>query len=147
MCSLLFENNNFSISCVRYAWKIIFFLSNVFASLQKWFSFYLMCSLRFENNFLTIGHVRVRFENSCLAIECVPFTSKIIYGLSKCSLHFKNNLLTIEGVRFASISKKTPLSKLSFGVLLALPLVLISILLCDHMNSVLTVIYPLYHIT
>jgi hypothetical protein len=32
-----------------------------------------------------------------------------------CSLRFKNNLLTIEGVRFASISKKTPLSKLSFA--------------------------------
>jgi hypothetical protein len=29
-----------------------------------------------------------------------------------CSLRFENNLLTIEGVRFASISKKTPLSKL-----------------------------------
>ncbi len=40
-----------------------------------------------------------------------------------CSLHFENNLLTIEGVRFASISKKTPLSKLSFAfVSLALPL-------------------------
>jgi hypothetical protein len=40
-----------------------------------------------------------------------------------CSLRFENNLLTIEGVRFASISKKTPLSKLSFAfVLLALPL-------------------------
>jgi hypothetical protein len=34
-----------------------------------------------------------------------------------------HNLLTIEGVRFASISKKTPLSKLSFAfVSLALPL-------------------------
>jgi hypothetical protein len=33
-------------------------------------------------------------------------------------------LLTIEGVRFASISKKTPLSKLSFAfVSLALPLI------------------------
>ena len=40
-----------------------------------------------------------------------------------CSLRFENNLLTIEGVRFASISKKTPLSKLSFAfVSLALPL-------------------------
>jgi hypothetical protein len=40
-----------------------------------------------------------------------------------CSLCFENNLLTIEGVRFASISKKTPLSKLSFAfVSLALPL-------------------------
>jgi hypothetical protein len=40
-----------------------------------------------------------------------------------CSLRFENNLLAIEGVRFASISKKTPLSKLSFAfVSLALPL-------------------------
>jgi hypothetical protein len=40
-----------------------------------------------------------------------------------CSLRFENNLLTIEDVRFASISKKTPLSKLSFAfVSLALPL-------------------------
>jgi hypothetical protein len=41
------------------------------------------------------------------------------------SLRFENNLLTIEGVRFASISKKTLLSKLSFAfVLLALPLLI-----------------------
>jgi hypothetical protein len=40
-----------------------------------------------------------------------------------CSLRFENNLLTFEGVRFASMSKKTPLSKLSFAfVSLALPL-------------------------
>ncbi len=40
-----------------------------------------------------------------------------------CSLRFENNLPTIEGVHFASISKKTPLSKLSFAfVSLALPL-------------------------
>ncbi len=40
-----------------------------------------------------------------------------------CSLRFENNLLIIKGVRFASISKKTPLSKLSFAfVSLALPL-------------------------
>jgi hypothetical protein len=40
-----------------------------------------------------------------------------------CSLRFENNFLTVEGVRFASISKKTPLSKLSFAfVSLALPL-------------------------
>ncbi len=56
-----------------------------------------MCSLRFENIFL-------------------------FYLI--CSLRFENYLLTIEGVRFASISKKTPLSKLSFTfVSLALPLV------------------------
>ncbi len=43
-----------------------------------------------------------------------------------CSLRFENNLLTIEGVRFASISKKTPLSKLSFAfVSLALPLLVV----------------------
>jgi hypothetical protein len=40
-----------------------------------------------------------------------------------CALHFENNFHTIEGVRFASISKKTPLSKLSFAfVSLVLPL-------------------------
>jgi hypothetical protein len=44
-----------------------------------------------------------------------------------CSLRFENNLFTIEGVHFASISKKTPLSKLSFAsVLLALPLLVAS---------------------
>ncbi len=44
-----------------------------------------------------------------------------------CSLHFENNLLIIEGVRFTSISKKTPLSKLSFAfVSLALPLLVLS---------------------
>ncbi len=49
-----------------------------------------------------------------------------------CSLHFENNLLSIEGVRFASISKKTLLSKLSFAyVSLALPL-----LLCTFQISV-----------
>jgi hypothetical protein len=42
-----------------------------------------------------------------------------------CSLRFENNLLSSEGVRFASISKKTPLSNLSFAfVSLALPLLL-----------------------
>jgi hypothetical protein len=47
-----------------------------------------------------------------------------------CSLRFENNFLTIEGVRFASISKKTPLSKLSFAfLLLALPLLMLSIFL------------------
>ncbi len=40
-----------------------------------------------------------------------------------CSLRFENNLLSSEGVRFASISKKTLLSKLSFAFIsLALPL-------------------------
>ncbi len=42
-----------------------------------------------------------------------------------CSLRFEINLFTIEGVRFASISKKTPLSKLLFAfVSLALPLLI-----------------------
>jgi hypothetical protein len=42
-----------------------------------------------------------------------------------CSLRFENNFLTVEAVRFASISKKTPLSKLSFPfVSLALPLLI-----------------------
>ena len=40
-----------------------------------------------------------------------------------CSLRFENNMLSSEGVRFASISKKTQLLKLSFAfVSLALPL-------------------------
>jgi hypothetical protein len=43
------------------------------------------------------------------------------------SLRFENNLLTIEGVRFASLAKKTPLSKLTFAfVSLALPLLLLT---------------------
>jgi hypothetical protein len=43
-----------------------------------------------------------------------------------CSLRFENNFLTIEGVRFASISKKTLLLKLSFAfVSLALPLLVL----------------------
>ena len=82
-----------------------------------------MCSLRFENNFLTIGNVRFRLENSCLAIERVRFASKIILFYLMCLFRFENNLLTSEGVRFASVSKKTPLSKLSFAFdSLALPL-------------------------
>jgi hypothetical protein len=40
-----------------------------------------------------------------------------------CLLRFKNNLLTIEGVRFVSILKKAPLSKLSLAfVSISLPL-------------------------
>ncbi len=56
-----------------------------------------------------------------------------------CSLHFENNLLSSEGVRFASISKKTPLSKRSFAfVSLALPLLRVT----DHNSSLST--YDLY---
>jgi hypothetical protein len=56
-----------------------------------------------------------------------------------CLLRFENNLLTIEGVRFASISKKTPLSKLSFAfVSLALPLLIPT-------NTVHTVLYDFMH--
>jgi hypothetical protein len=45
-----------------------------------------------------------------------------------CSLRFKNNLFSIKGVRFALISKKTPLSKLSFAfVSLALPLLVFTL--------------------
>ncbi len=44
-----------------------------------------------------------------------------------CSLRFENNLLTIKGVRFTSLSKKTPLSQLSFAfVSPALPLLLMT---------------------
>ncbi len=53
-----------------------------------------------------------------------------------CSLRFENNLLTIEGVRFASISKKTPLSKLSFAfVSLALPLLDMRTALAPHLSQ------------
>jgi hypothetical protein len=84
-----------------------------------------MCSLPFENNFLTIGHVCFLLENNYLAIQHVRFASKIMLFYQMFSLRFENNLLTIEGVRFASISKKTPISKLSFAfVSLALPLLL-----------------------
>jgi hypothetical protein len=57
-----------------------------------------------------------------------------------CSLRFENNLLTIEGVRFASISKKTPLSKLSFAfVSLALPLLLLCMcVIVEQVSSVYT---------
>jgi hypothetical protein len=89
MCSLRFENNLLTDGRVHFASKIIFFLSNRFASLRKLFSFYVMCSLRFENNFLTIGHVRFRVENSRLAIERVRFASKIIFVLSNMFASFR----------------------------------------------------------
>jgi hypothetical protein len=95
-----------------------------------------MCSLRFENNFLTIGHVHFGFENSRLAIERVRFASKIIFVLSNVFASFRNNLLTVEDVRFASISKKTPLSKLSFAfVSLALPLLFLRLHGNDKIND------------
>jgi hypothetical protein len=61
-----------------------------------------------------------------------------------CSLRFKNNLLTIEGVRFASISKETPLSKLSFAfVSLALPLLVQGVLLGYPIHTISYTIPPL----
>jgi hypothetical protein len=78
MCSLRFKNNLLTVGHVPSALKIVFLLLNVFASLRKEFSFYLMCSLCFENNFLTVG------------------------GGGTCSLHFENSFLSIERVRFAS---------------------------------------------
>ncbi len=52
-----------------------------------------------------------------------------------CSLRFENNLLTIECVRFASISNKTALSKLSFPfVSLALPLLYKNSISGEHTN-------------
>jgi hypothetical protein len=67
----LFKNNLFTDGHVRFGSKIILFLSKVFASirkyffslsnvfalLQKLFSFYLMCSLPFKNNLHTVGRV------------------------------------------------------------------------------------------
>jgi hypothetical protein len=67
-----------------------------------------------------------------------------------CSLRFENNLLTIEGVRFASISKKTPLSKLSFAfVSLALPLLVpyIKFFFTDSLCYLLTVAAASCHST
>jgi hypothetical protein len=70
-----------------------------------------------------------------------------------CSLRFENNLLTIEGVRFASISKKTPLSKLSFAfVSLALPLLVVTLLYKYRIsgilkfNSFVTIRAPFMHL-
>jgi hypothetical protein len=89
--------------------KIIFFFSNVFAL--------------FKNNYLTVGHVRFCFENSFLAIKRVRFAAEKKNFYLICSLLFENNLLTIEGVCVASISKKTPLLKLSFAFIsISLPL-------------------------
>jgi hypothetical protein len=64
------------------------------------------------------------------ALKTVVLLSNVFASFRKyflfylmCSLRFENNFLTIEGVRFASISKKTLLSKLSFAFdSLALPL-------------------------
>jgi hypothetical protein len=99
-----------------------------------------MCLLRFKNNFLTIGQIRFRFENSCFAIECVRFASKIILFYLMCSLHFENNFLTIEGVRFASISKKTPLSKLSLAFVFRVAITtLYTAVISQHLN--LTLLY------
>ncbi len=64
------------------------------------------------------------------ALKTVVLVSNVFTSLRKkflfylmCSLRFENNLLSSEGVRFALISKKTLLSKLSFAfVSLALPL-------------------------
>jgi hypothetical protein len=54
-----------------------------------------------------------------------------------CSLPFENNFITIEGVRFASISKKTPLSKLSFAfVSLALPLLVLQHKTSAHCTAI-----------
>ncbi len=118
---------------------MIFFLSNVFASLRKWFSYYRSCSLsllkqlscyrtcslRFENNFLSVGHVRFRFENSFFAIECVRFASKVIFVLSNVFASFWKLFAYYRRCCFASISKKTPLSKLLFAfVSLALRLLM-----------------------
>ncbi len=58
LCSLRFENNLLNVGRVRFALKTVFLLSNVFASLWKYFLLYRMCSLRFENNLLTFEGVR-----------------------------------------------------------------------------------------
>ncbi len=86
-----------------------------------------MCSLRFENNFLPIKCVRFASKIIFFLLDMFAFALKTVVLLSNVFVRFENNLLTIEGVRVASISKKTPLSKLSFAfVSLALPLLAIS---------------------
>jgi hypothetical protein len=63
-----------------------------------------------------------------------------------CSLRFENNLLTIEGVRFASISKNTPLSKLSFAfVSLSLPLLESTNSATSASSLTLTTLNPKYN--
>jgi hypothetical protein len=82
MCSLRFENNfltighvrfRFENSClaiefVRFASKIIFVLSNVFASFRKLFAYYRRCSLRFDIEENTIIEAFVRFSFASVAI-------------------------------------------------------------------------------
>jgi hypothetical protein len=73
MCSLRFENNFLTIGHVRFALKTVVLLSNVFASLQKLFLFYLMCSLRFENNLLTIEGVRFALKSKKTPLSKLSF--------------------------------------------------------------------------
>ncbi len=65
LCSLRFENNLLNVGRVRFALKTVFLLSNVFASLRKYFLFYRMCSLRFdiEENTIIEAFVRFRFAS------------------------------------------------------------------------------------
>jgi hypothetical protein len=59
-----------------------------------------------------------------------------------CSLRFENNFLTIEGVRFASISKKTPLSKLSFAfVSLALLLLILQLFISPNRRAYIFMVF------
>ncbi len=115
--------NKFLVERVRLASTIIFLLSDVFVSLWKQFSFYQICSLRFENNFCYCRRCSFRFERIFLLSNVFALLWKQFYFYLLCSLRCENNFLTIECVRFASISKKTPLSKLSFAfVSISLPL-------------------------
>ncbi len=65
---VMWLDSQFNINFLRSASKLIFFLCNVFASLQKYFSYCRMSSLCFINNFLTV--------------ECVCLASTIIFLLS-----------------------------------------------------------------
>ncbi len=80
-------DSQFNINFLRFAMKIIFFLSNLFASLQKFFSYCSTCLLCFVNNFLTVERVR--------------FDPTIIFLLSDVFASLRNNFLTTEPVRFA----------------------------------------------
>ena len=109
MCSLRFENNfltfgqvrfRFENSClaierVRFASKIIFLLSKVFASLRY----------RRKHHYRSFRSLSFRYLCHYYRIHTE------ITG----SLRLENNFLTIEFVRFASIQKKTPLSKFTFA--------------------------------
>jgi hypothetical protein len=63
-----FENSCLAIEHVRFALKIIFVLSNVFASFRKKCAYYRRCSLRFDIEGNTIIEAFARFRFASVAI-------------------------------------------------------------------------------